>query len=130
VSTGSILVRNAQEYAPSIVIAAYRLVLATLFLAPVALLRYRGELGAMRRPHLLLAALSGFFLSLQFATWISSLQYTTVASSVVLVSTSPLWVALLSPLVLKEPLTRPILLGMGLALVGTLIVGLSDTCLD
>lgn len=128
VSTGSILVRNAQEYAPSIVIAAYRLVLATLFLAPLALLRSREELGALRRPDLLLAALSGFFLSLHFATWISSLEFTTVASSVVLVSTSPLWVALLSPLVLKEPLTRPILLGMGLALVGTLIVGLSDTC--
>jgi drug/metabolite transporter (DMT)-like permease len=128
VSTGSILVRNAQEYAPSIVIAAYRLVLATLFLAPVALLRSRGELRALRRPDLVLAALSGLFLSLHFATWITSLQYTTVASSVVLVSTSPLWVALLSPLVLKERLTRPIQVGMGLALAGTVIVGLSDAC--
>jgi drug/metabolite transporter (DMT)-like permease len=128
VSTGSIFVRNAQEYAPSIVIAAYRLVLATLFLAPVALLRSNEELRSLRRPDLILAALSGFFLSLHFATWITSLQYTTVASSVVLVSTSPLWVALLSPLVLKEPLTRPIQIGMGLALAGTVIVGLSDTC--
>ena len=44
VSTGSIFVRYAQVYAPSIVIAAYRLGLATVFLAPVALLRYRSEL--------------------------------------------------------------------------------------
>jgi len=129
VSTGSILVRNAQVYAPSIVIAAYRLVLATLFIAPLALLRNRDELRSLSRPDFRLAALSGFFLSLHFATWITSLQYTTVASSVVLVSTAPLWVALLSPLALKETLTRPIQIGMGLTLVGTVIVGLSDTCI-
>lgn len=128
VSTGSIFVRNAQEYAPSIVIAAYRLVLATVFLAPVAVIRRRDELRSLRGAELALAGLSGFFLSLHFAAWITSLQYTTVVSSVVLVSTAPLWVALLSPLTIREPLTRPILTGMGLAFVGTLVIGLSDTC--
>ena len=44
-----------------------------------------------------LAVLSGLFLAVHFATWISSLEYTSVASSVVFVSTSPLWVALLAP---------------------------------
>src|SRR3990170_7716164 len=128
VSTGSILVRNAQVYAPSIVIAAYRLVLATLFIAPLALFRNRDELRSLSRPDFRLAALSGFFLSLHFATWITSLQYTTVASSVVLVSTAPLWVALLSPLTIKEPLPRLILFGMGMALLGSMIIGLSDSC--
>jgi drug/metabolite transporter (DMT)-like permease len=75
-----------------------------------------------------LGMLSGFFLALHFATWISSLEYTSVASSVVFVSTAPLWVAILSPFILKEPLTRPILIGMGLAFVGGVIVGLSDSC--
>lgn len=128
VSTASIFVRYAQEYTSSLVIAAYRLVIATLVLAPIALTRKRAELRALSASDLRLALISGVFLALHFAAWISSLEYTTVASSVVLVTTAPLWVALLSPLVLKEPLTRPILTGLGLALIGGVTVGLSDTC--
>lgn len=128
VSTGSIFVRNAQAYAPSLVIAAWRLFLATVILSPIALTRNRGELRDLRAREITLGMLSGFFLALHFGTWISSLEYTSVASSVVFVSTAPLWVALLSPLVLKEPVTRPILYGMGLALMGGVIVGLSDSC--
>jgi drug/metabolite transporter (DMT)-like permease len=128
VSTAAIFIRYAQEYAPSLVIAAYRLTLAAVLLAPVALTQKRAELGALRRGELVLGLLSGVFLAFHFATWITSLEYTTVASSVVLVTTTPLWVALLSPLTLKEPLTRPVLFGMGLALVGGVIVGVSDAC--
>ncbi len=128
VSTGSIFVRYAQVYAPSIVIAAYRLGLATLFLAPIALIRHRVELANIKGRDRWLAIGSGIFLALHFATWISSLEYTTVVSSVVLVSTAPLWVALLSPITVKEPLTKVILIGMSLALVGVFVVGLSDIC--
>ena len=128
VSTGSIFVRYAQTYAPSIVIAAYRMGLATLFLAPFALIRHRAEITSIQGRDRWLAVGSGVFLALHFATWISSLQYTTVVSSVVLVSTAPLWVALLSPVTLKEPLTRAILIGMGLAFVGVIVVGISDIC--
>jgi drug/metabolite transporter (DMT)-like permease len=118
----------AQGTAPSLVIAAYRLVLASLVLALVALARHRDEISHLSRRQIGLAALSGFFLALHFATWISSLEYTTVASSVVLVTTSPLWVALLSPLVLREPLRRPVLIGLVIALAGSVVVGLSDSC--
>jgi drug/metabolite transporter (DMT)-like permease len=128
VSTASIFIRYAQAYAPSLVIAAYRLALATIVLAPFALFRRRAELRSLGRREGSLAMLSGFFLALHFATWISSLEYTTVASSVVFVTTTPLWVALLSPFILKEPLTRPVLIGMTLALVGGLVVGMSDSC--
>jgi len=128
VSTGSIFVRNAQVYAPSLVIAAWRLSLATLILFPIALTRNRAELRGLHPRAISLGLLSGFFLALHFATWISSLEYTSVASSVVFVSTAPLWVAMLSPVILKEPLTRPLLYGMGLAFVGGVIVGLSDSC--
>ncbi len=128
VSTGSIFVRYAQVYAPSIFIAAYRLGLATLLLAPVALLRHRSELRGIQGRDRTLAIGSGIFLALHFATWISSLEYTTVVSSVVLVSTAPLWVALLSPITVKEPLTKPILIGMGIAFMGVVIVGVSDVC--
>ena len=128
VSTGSIFVRYAQEDAPSIVIAAYRLGLATLFLAPLALFKHRTELAGIQGRDRWLAIGSGIFLALHFATWISSLEYTTVVSSVVLVSTAPLWVALLSPVTVKEPLTKAILIGMGLAFVGVVVVGISDVC--
>jgi drug/metabolite transporter (DMT)-like permease len=68
------------------------------------------------------------FLAVHFATWISSLEYTTVASSVVFVSTGPLWVALLSPMLLNERLTRAAIIGLALALLGGTVIGLSDAC--
>lgn len=128
VSTASILIRFAQQDAPSLVIAALRLTFASLALAPVAMTRYRAELRRFTRRDLLLGALAGLFLAMHFATWITSLEYTSVASSVVLVSSGPLWVALLSPLFLREPMTRPVLLELTLALAGGSVIGLSDSC--
>ena len=128
VSTASIFIRFAQREAPSLVIAALRLTVASLVLTPVALTRYRGELRALTQSDLLLGLLSGVFLAVHFGTWISSLEYTSVASSVVFVSTGPLWVALLSPILLKEPLRRTVLAGMTLALLGGTVIGLSDSC--
>ena len=128
VSTASIFIRYAQKEAASLVIAAWRLSVATLVLAPIAISRRRAELAALNRRDFLLALLSGVFLAVHFATWITSLQYTSVASSVVLVSTTPLWVALLSPFVLKESIGKAVLVGMVLALMGGVIVGISDTC--
>ncbi|MBI3738617.1 MAG: DMT family transporter, partial [Chloroflexi bacterium] len=128
VSTASIFIRFAQRDAPSLVIAALRLTFASIVLAPLAWTRHRAEMLSLSRRDLLLGLLSGLFLSVHFATWITSLEYTTVASSVVFVSTGPLWVALASPLFLREPLTRPVLIGMAVALFGGVIIGLSDSC--
>lgn len=128
VSAASIFIRYAQVYAPSLVIAVYRLVLASLFLAPLAYWRYRAELRSLSLHDLRLGLLSGIFLALHFATWITSLEHTSVASSVVLVATAPLWVALLSPFTLREPVSRAVLAGMLLALVGGTVIGLSDSC--
>ena len=128
VSTSSVFIRFAQEEAPSLVIAASRLLLASLFLAPPALLRHRAELRQLSRKDLTLGLLSGIFLAAHFATWITSLEYTTVTNSVVLVSTSPLWVAILAPIFLKEKLTKSIIIGMILTLIGGTIIGFSDIC--
>ncbi len=128
VSTASIFIRYAQEFAPSLVIAAWRLSMATIILAPLALTRRRHELGSLTRKELGLALLSGLFLALHFATWISSLAYTTVASAVVLVDTAPLWVALIAPLALGERITRQVKIGMWLAFIGGVVVALSDAC--
>lgn len=128
VSTASIFIRFAQQDTPSLVIAALRLTFASLALAPIALIRYRTEIRALSRHDMILGIFSGVFLAVHFATWITSLEFTTVASSVVLVSTGPLWVALLSPIILKEPLTKSILIGMPLALLGGTVIGLSNSC--
>ena len=125
-STAAILIRFAQEGASSLVIAAWRMCLATLILAPLALLRYRRELGTLKPGNLGLMALSGLFLAAHFATWISSLRYTSVASAVVLVATNPLWVALFSRVFLREKLSRQVIAGMLLALAGGLVIGLTD----
>ena len=124
VSTASIFIRYAQPAASSLTIAAGRLVFATLALAPFALTRHRAALARLTARELRLAALAGLFLAAHFALWIASLGRTTVASSVVLVTTTPLWVGLLSPLFLREPLTRRLALGIALALAGGVIVGL------
>ena len=128
VSTASIFVRFAQREASSIVIAALRLGFAVAAIAPFAIIRYRSELRKLTRHELLLAALSGGCLAIHFAAWITSLEYTSIVSSVVLVSTAPLWVGLLSPLFLKEALTRPVLIGMLLALLGGTVIALGDSC--
>ncbi len=128
VSTSSIFIRFAQNEAPSLAIAAWRLTLASLILVPIAWSKNRKEISQLDRKTLGLLVLSGIFLCFHFASWISSLAYTSVASSVVLVTTSPLWVAVLSPLVLKERLPRIVWIGLAVALIGSLIVGGGDAC--
>jgi drug/metabolite transporter (DMT)-like permease len=128
VSTAAVMIRIAQGEAPSLVIAASRLVIATVVLAPFALSRYRDELAQLPHRQWVWAGLAGLFLAAHFATWITSLEYTSVASSVVLVATVPLWVALASPALLKEKLPLIALIGLVVALAGSTIVGLSEGC--
>ena len=128
VSTASIFIRAAQRDVPSIVIAATRLSIATIALAPVALTKHREQLTTRTKQEWLLALLAGLFLAAHFATWITSLEFTSVVSSVVLVTTGPLWVALLSPIFLKEMPTRWVWIGMTLALLGGIVIGLGDFC--
>ena len=129
VSTASIFIRFAQiDGAPSLVIAALRMSIATLLIAPIALTRHWDEIKRFTRTEVLLGVFSGIFLALHFATWITSLEYTSVASSVVFVGTGPLWVALLSPMLLKEHISRVAIVGLAVAVVGGAIIGLSDAC--
>ncbi len=127
ISSGSILVRLAQgEDMPSLVIAAWRLTLASLVLLPLALRYRRSELQQMTRSAWGLAVLSGFMLALHFASWISSLAYTSVASSTVLVTTSPLWVGLTAPFLLEEALSKALKIGIPLAMLGSVLIGVAD----
>jgi drug/metabolite transporter (DMT)-like permease len=126
-SISSILIRFAQEDAPSLAIAGWRLIFASLILLPFSLKSRRTELKALASADWRLALFAGAMLGLHFASWITSLAYTSVTSSVVLVTTTPLWVGLASPLLLKESLTRFLKIGIILALVGSVLVGLGDS---
>jgi drug/metabolite transporter (DMT)-like permease len=124
VSTGSIFARLAE--APALVIAAYRLGFATIVLAPIAWWKVRDELLSLSMRELGLAALSGFFLAIHFATWISSLDYTSVTNSVVIVNTNPLWVGLLTPLITKERIRTAVVISIIISVSGGAIIGAGD----
>jgi drug/metabolite transporter (DMT)-like permease len=128
VSTASIFIRFAQAEASSLVIAASRLLLASIVLVPLALLKYRHEWQGLTWREVMKGALSGLFLAIHFAAWITSLQLTSVASSVVLVTTTPLWVALLSPVILKESIRKWVFIGLIFSITGGVIVGLGQVC--
>jgi drug/metabolite transporter (DMT)-like permease len=125
VSTGAIFARLASD-APALVIAAYRVGLASLVIVPLAWLRVRHELLSLSKRDLGLASLSGLFLALHFGAWISSLNYTSVANSVVLVNTNPLWVGLMTPLVTKERMQPGVAIGILLSVSGGVIIGVGD----
>lgn len=126
VSTAATLIRLAQTEVHSLVVAAWRLTLATLILAPLALGRYRHELRALTASQWRSALVSGLLLAVHFGTWITSLAFTTVAASVVLVWTSPIFVGLASHLFLDERLTRSMVLALVIAIVGSGIIAVGD----
>lgn len=108
--------------APSSIIAAGRLLLATAALTPFFLARLpaaRKELAALNWG---LVLLSGLLLAAHFAFWVESLGRTTVASSVVLVAMNPIFVAALSPLFLREKVSRRTLVAVVLGFVGAVVI--------
>jgi drug/metabolite transporter (DMT)-like permease len=128
VSTASLFIRYAQDYAPSITIAAFRLSFAALLLFPYTIIKHRSELKSLSGADFRLTMLAGFFLALHFASWITSLEFTSVASSVVLVTTTPLWVALMAPFFLGERTARIAIAGMIVALLGGITITFGDLC--
>ncbi|MBI5961066.1 MAG: DMT family transporter [Chloroflexi bacterium] len=131
VSFASIFIRWGQEESvSSLVLAGARLTVASAVLTPLVWARYRAQLRALRPDDLKWALVSGLVLGLHFATWISSLEYTAVVNSVTLVTTNPLWVALLAPFVLGEKLNRWALVGLALALGGGILVSVNGAAGD
>ncbi|OQW98123.1 MAG: hypothetical protein BWK74_05355 [Desulfobacteraceae bacterium A6] len=124
VSTGAIFARLAD--ANPVVIAAYRVGLATLIIAPVAWFKARDEIINLSGKDFALAGLSGLFLALHFIAWISSLGYTSIANSVVLVNTNPLWVGLFTFFMTGERLKRSSVAGIIIGVAGGVIIGADD----
>ncbi len=116
VSVAAIFIRLAE--AEPLTFAAYRLSLGAALVAVPTLLRSRAGLRALRRADMPLLVLSGLFLAAHFVLWITSLSLTSVASSVLLVTTTPVFVALASHLWLRERVGRLTAAAVALTLAG------------
>ena len=120
-SVSAILIRYAQDANP-LAISFWRCALGALALLPFARWQKRGATRATVK----ISAIAGFFLALHFASWITSVGLTSVASSVLLLSTTPVFTALVAWLAFKEPLESIGWVGISLTLLGVGLVGGGD----
>ena len=131
-SSSAILVRHAQtEGVASFAIAAWRMGLAAAVLLILVAAQNARRSDAIAAPSMTsremwLGAAAGVFLAAHFASWISSLAYTSVASSTALVTTNPIWIALFSFVVLREKLSRWLIAGVAAALCGSALIFFAD----
>jgi drug/metabolite transporter (DMT)-like permease len=128
ISAAAIFIRLAQKEVNSFVIAAARMMFSAIPLIPIVIYRHLPELRKLSKKDLLLSLLAGLFLAIHFATWVSSLEYTTIASSVVIVCTTPIWVTLFGLIFYHEKVDKVILIGIFLTLLGGIIIALSENC--
>lgn len=125
VSLSAVFVRWST--APSLILVLYRVGMAAALLAPYTLLRHREELRTLAQREVLLCLASGAFLGLHFAAYFESLRWTSIASSVVLVDTEVLFVALGTVLVLRQRLSGRAWLAVALAFGGSVVIAMADT---
>lgn len=129
VSLAAIFVRLSQQEIDeitigfSLFIASSRLIISALILTPIY-----GDLLTLKKDNsgIYFSLGAGICLGIHFATWISSLGFTSVAASVSLVTTNPLWVALLSWWCLGKTLTRNTVIGISIAIVGSILIAFAQ----
>jgi drug/metabolite transporter (DMT)-like permease len=124
IASSAIMVKLS--HAPAGVIATYRLLFTVLLMTPIMLWSYRQELLTITRRDWMFSALSGFFLAIHFVLWFESLNYTSVASSVVLVTLQPLFTFVGGYYFFKEKLDFKAILGSMLAILGSVIICWGD----
>jgi drug/metabolite transporter (DMT)-like permease len=120
-----VLIRAASDVdVPALTIAFYRCALASVILIPLAWRRHPGALRSVSSRTRWLVVCAGVALGCHFATWVSSLSYTSIAASAVLVQTMPIWVALGGPLIGERTSARG-WLGIAVAIVGTIVIAVT-----
>jgi drug/metabolite transporter (DMT)-like permease len=125
ISFASIFIKFCEDV-PSLMIATYRLVISSVILLIIAKSRnVRFSLFSKRQ--LITGMLGGMFLALHFWFWISSLKFTSVASSVVLVATNPIFVGMFSYLFFKEKQPIELIIGIILSFSGSIILAAGDS---
>ncbi|MEK4538512.1 MULTISPECIES: DMT family transporter [Peribacillus] len=124
VSFSAILVKLAS--APSGVIAFYRLLFTVLLMLPVFIIKYRHELKFIEKKDWLCSIAAGVFLAFHFILWFESLNYTSVASSTVLVTLQPLFAFAGAYLFFKERFSMKAILSGIIAIAGSLVISWGD----
>ncbi len=125
ISFAAIFIRFCDDV-PSIMIASWRLTAASVIL--LVFFRLRGHtFEKVTRKEFILSCFGGLFLALHFILWITSLKYTSVASSVVLVTTNPIFVGIFSYLFLKEKQHIELIVGIILCLIGSFLIAVGDS---
>ena len=130
VSMSALFVRTAQGGASSLAIAAWRTLIAAAIVTAWTVPRRRTELARLSRRDVVAMAVSGVCLAVHFASWIGSLAWTSVAVSVTLVNTAPLFVATIGPLTTGERPTARALAGAVIATAGAAAIGLSAEAVE
>ena len=121
----SLLIRWAN--APPLAVASYRMVLSVVLLSPF-FLRNNGfeKLRKQSLRQLISLFAVGLVLAIHFASWITSLSLTTVASSVIFVHIDPIFVAIVSHFFLGDRITRRTLAGIIISFFGVTIIAMGD----
>jgi drug/metabolite transporter (DMT)-like permease len=128
VSFSAIFIRLSD--APALTIALFRNAFAAAIVVPLALAFRWREIRNLSRRQVWIAVASGALLAGHFATWIASLSFTTIAASVVLVTSSPILVAAASSRLFGERVGRTAVAGILVGLVGAAIVSGGDLVLS
>lgn len=124
VSTSAIFVKLTS--ASSSVIAFYRLFFSVIIMLPLFLYKYLPELRLVSKKDWLFSLISGAFLAFHFILWFESLDYTSVASSTVLVTLQPLFVFVASYIVFKERFSIKAIISSIIAILGSVMISWGD----
>ncbi|WP_297991034.1 DMT family transporter, partial [uncultured Anoxybacillus sp.] len=124
ISTSAIFVKFTD--APSAVIAFYRLFFAVVFMTPLFIVKHIRETKQMKKKDWAFAVLSGTLLAFHFILWFESLRYTSVASSVVLVTLQPIFAFVGGFFFFKEKMTMSEWVSALLAILGSVIISWGD----
>ncbi|WP_188456850.1 DMT family transporter [Virgibacillus oceani] len=125
VSSSAVLVKLADS-APAPIIANYRILFAVIIMAPYIFIKYRHEFRTIQKKDWILCTFAGIFLAFHFILWFESLNYTSVASSVVLVTLQPIFAFLGTYLFFKERFSPGAVISMVIALLGSIIISWGD----
>lgn len=124
VSLSAIFVKLSN--ADSGVIAFYRMLFSIVIMLPLFLMKYQHELKHLSKRDWMFSSVAGIFLAFHFILWFESLNYTSVASSTVLVTMQPLFAFIGTYLFFKEKITLKTIVAGFIAVVGSVLIGWGD----
>lgn len=124
VSLSAIFVKLAN--AESGVIAFYRMLFSVIIMAPIFFWKYTSEVKQLTRRDWLFSSIAGVFLAFHFILWFESLNYTSVASSTVLVTLQPLFAFVGTYFFFKEKITVKTILAGTIAIAGSILISWGD----